>query len=729
MKKPLLFLSPFFIGTSLSFQVFGQQKNDSLQFQELEAVEVNALSLSSRAPFSYKKLGKKEIQRLNDGRDLPYILEQTPSVLTNSDAGNGVGYTDIRVRGTDATRTNITFNGIPVNDPESQGVFYVNFPDFASSTQSIQIQRGVGSSTNGAGAFGASINLNNTAQDIDPNLTIINSLGSFGTLRNSVLAGTGQLKNGFNTSVRFSKIKSKGYIQRSASDLRALQWLTSWNSKDGNTQLKFNLFSGKEKTGQAWDGVPEALLKTDRTFNGLGIKEDGSYYENETDNYQQDYYQLFLNQKINKNIVLNTALFLTRGRGYYDEYKINEKYSSYGLPPQILGNDTILRSSLTRKINLDNYYYGSIFNLKYFNQKSTVQLGGALLQYDALHFGNVNWAAQGGIPENYRWYYLPANKFDANIYLKVEQEFLNNLYATLDLQYRRVDYSVKGFRKNPDVFVEQYYDFFNPKLGISYFKNTSKYFASFAVAQKEPNRNDFEAGIQQLPKPEKLYDLELGYGIEKPNFNFEANFYYMYYRDQLILTGKINDVGAYTRVNVPESYRMGLELNGHYNVLTNLIINGNMTLSQNKIKSFTEYIDNYDLGDQQSFNYSNTNIALSPACLARLGLQLKELKLFENHTIDLNLDHQWVSRQYLDNTQKLNKSIAPYGLLNFRVSYPLKTKGVKDFKITAAVNNVLDKKYESKGYTYSYFDKGLVTENFYFPQAGINYNLMLLVQF
>ncbi|HTO14814.1 MAG TPA: TonB-dependent receptor plug domain-containing protein [Edaphocola sp.] len=729
MKKPFLLSATICIVAGFNANAQTYSEADSTFHQNLDEVVVNALSLTSRSPFSFKSINKKEIQRLNDGRDLPFLLSNTPSVLINSDAGNGVGYTDIRVRGTDATRTNITVNGIPINDPESQGVFFVNFPDLASSTNNIQVQRGVGSSTNGSGAFGASINMNNTGQEINPTLTLINSVGSYGTIRNSLLAGTGQLKNGFNTSIRLSKIKSDGYIQRSASDLKSLQFLTSWNSKDGNTNLKFNLFTGKEKTGQAWDGVPEDKLSTDRRYNGLGLKEDGTYYKEETDNYQQDYYQLFFNQNIKRNLILNTAVFLTRGRGYYDEYKQKEKYSTYGLPPHIIGNDTILRTSLTRQIWLDNYYYGGVLNLKYFDHQRTINFGGAILQYDALHYGYVTWAAKGGIPDNYEWYHLPANKFDANAYLKIEESFFDNLYATLDLQFRRVSYSVNGFRKNPEVTMNVNYNFFNPKMGLSYFKNSSKYFVSFAIAQKEPNRNDFEAGILQLPKPEKLYDLELGYSILKSKFNLEANVYYMNYKDQLILSGKINDVGAYTRVNVPNSYRMGLELSGNYSILSNLSLFGNMTLSQNKIKTFTEYIDDYDLGGQKLLVHENTDIALSPSLLAQLGVQLKEIKLFRNQTVDLNLNNQWVARQYLDNTQNIDRSITPYSLLNFRLMYPLMLKSFRDIQITASINNILDKKYESKGYTFSYFDGGLKTENFYFPQAGRNYNLMLLINF
>ncbi|OJV51525.1 MAG: TonB-dependent receptor [Bacteroidetes bacterium 43-16] len=702
---------------------------DTIPQEQLSGVTVNALRVSHKAPFAFSDLRKKDIEKLNDGRDLPYLLDQTPSVLVNSDAGNGVGYTDIRVRGTDNSRINLTVNGIPVNDAESQGVFFVNFPDIASTTSSIQVQRGVGSSTNGSGAFGASINISNIEQEDVASATLINSVGSFGTLRHTLNAGTGRLNNGFNFDLRLSKIKSDGFIERSAADMKSFQFISGWTSKNEQTSLKFNLFSGVQKTGQAWNGVAESMLNSNRRFNELGIKEDGSFYKDQTDNYQQDYYQLFLNHRFNGNWKLNAGLFLTRGKGYYDEYRIGEKYRDYGLANPVVGNDTLTKTSLTRQLWLDNYYYGGIFNIQYAKNKTILNLGGAVTQYDGEHYGRVNWAANGGIPQAYQWYKLPAHKTDANVYLKAEQELADNLYATVDLQVRSVNYQINGFRKNQDVVQDNNFLFFNPKVGISYLHKNQKMYASFAIANKEPNRNDFEAGINDKPKAERLSDIELGYSYLKNGTEFGANLYYMHYKDQLILTGKINDVGAYTRANVPVSYRAGLELMARHRFSNWLSAHANTTFSQNKIQSFTEYIDDYDNGGQVEIAHKNTEIALSPSVIAVAGLSVNPFTLSRGHDLSFTLNGKYISRQYLDNTSDKSRSINPFALANFSVMYQSGFAALKDLKVIASVNNLLDKKYESKGYTFSYYEGGLQTFNYYFPQAGRNYNVTLILGF
>ncbi|MBL7704176.1 MAG: TonB-dependent receptor [Taibaiella sp.] len=713
-----------------------QAETDTLRYEHLSGVTVNALRLGHKSPFAFSDVRKKDIEKLNDGRDLPYLLDQTPSILVNSDAGNGVGYTDIRVRGTDNSRINLTVNGIPVNDAESQGIFFVNFPDIASSTSSIQVQRGVGSSTNGSGAFGASINISNIEQDNTASATLINSVGSFGTLRHTLNAGTGRLNNGFNFDLRLSKIKSDGFIDRSASDMKSFQFIAGWTSKNEQTNLKFNLFSGVQKTGQAWNGVAEADLKNNRRFNELGIKEDGTFYKDQTDNYQQDYYQLFLNHRFNANWKLNAGLFLTRGKGYYDEYRIGESYGDYYLPNPVAGNDTLTETSLTRQLWLDNYYYGGIFNIQYAKNKTMVNLGGAVTQYDGEHYGRVNWASNGGVPQGYEWYRLPAHKTDANVYLKAEQELAENLYATADLQLRAVNYQINGFRKNPDVIQDNNFLFFNPKVGISYLRGHQKIYASFAMANKEPNRNDFEAGINDKPKAERLSDFELGYGYLKNGTELSANLYYMHYKDQLILTGKINDVGAYTRANVPVSYRAGVELLARHHFNEWFSVNANATFSQNKIQSFTEYIDDYDNGGQVEVAHENTDIALSPSVIATAGLSFKPFTIRNARPFTFSLNGKYVSRQFLDNTTNAwsldnnkGKSINPFALANFSAMYEAGFGALKDIKVIASVNNLLDKQYESKGYTFSYYAGGLQTFNYYFPQAGRNYNLTLILGF
>lgn len=708
---------------------FAQQNNnaDSTSLVNLEEVVVNALKVNNQSPFAFSDLKKQEILWKNDGRDLPYLLDQTPSVLINSDAGNGVGYTDIRVRGTDGNRINLTVNGVPINDPESQGVFFVNFPDIASSTSSIQIQRGVGASTNGSGAFGASIHINNIDQSDQAYASLSNSVGSFNTWRHSLNAGTGRLKSGLNFDLRLSKISSDGYIDRSGSDLKSFQFVSGWTSKDNKTNLKFNLFSGKEKTGQAWNGVSATDLKTNRKFNELGIREDGSFYDNQTDNYQQDYYQVFFNHKLNSNWKLNAGLFLTRGKGYYDEYRIGEDYADYGLPYPVLGNDTIEETSLTRQLHLDNYYYGGIFNISWFKNKTRAILGGALTQYDGKHFGKITWASEGGINNEHRWYNLDAFKFDANLYAKIEQQLSNQLYFTTDLQLRAVDYKINGFRKNPSVSQHNKYLFFNPKIGLSYLTQQDKAYFSVAIANKEPNRNDFEAGIANVPKAEQLLDFELGYSFNTTKSEFSANLYYMHYNNQLILSGKINDVGAYTRENVKSSFRRGIELSARHKFNDWLHLNTNATLSQNKINSFVEYIDDYEEGGQIEIAHENADIAFSPALIAQIGVEMSPIKLRNSQALSLGINGKYVGKQYLDNTSNDTRSISAYEVINTNLRYTATIKGFTEIILIGSVNNLLNKKYNSKGYTYSYQYQGLQTFNYYFPQAGINYNLTLIL--
>lgn len=706
-----------------------QAQQDSTRTQELNPVEVIALRASTKAPFAATTLSRKDIEKGNDGRDIINLLDQTPSVLINSDAGNGLGYTDIRVRGTDGQRINVTINGIPVNDAESQGSFMVNIPDLISSAGSIQVQRGVGSSTNGSGAFGGTVNISNMDQQNEASAKVINTVGSFNTLRHTLMAGSGRLKGGFNVDVRLSKLSSDGYIDRSASDLKSAQLLAGWTSRNERTNFKFNLFTGKEKTGQSWNGVPQDSLKTNRTYNELGLKDGGTYYNNQTDNYQQDFYQLFFNHKFSPALKLNAGLYLTRGRGYYNEYRMGESYSTYGLSDRIVGGDTLTETSLTRQLWLDNYNYGAVASLMYTRNKTQLVLGGAFSQYDGKHYGFVTWAQEGGVPADYRWYNLTAHKTDANIYAKLEQQLGNHLYGYADLQLRSVQYTINGFRKNPEVHTDEQYLFFNPKFGLSYIQGAHKVFGSYAMANKEPNRDDFEAGVTQIPKPEQLNDIELGYQYNNGRSSLGVQLYYMLYKDQLVATGKINDVGAYTRSNVDESYRRGIELSGASKVAPWLNVQANLTLSQNKIKSFTEYIDDYDNGGQQEVQHSNTDIALSPGAIAATTLSFCPFDMGRDQDLFVDLIGKYVSRQYLDNTSNKDRSINPYALANVRLSYSIRNRWIREAGISLSVNNVLNRKYESKGYTFSYLYGGMQTFNYYFPQAGRNYLLTLTLGF
>jgi len=680
----------------------------------LENIEVTSIRAADKAPFTKTNLSKQQIEKVNLGQDLPFILNQTPSVVVNSDAGNGVGYTGIRIRGSDASRINVTLNGIPYNDAESQGTYFVDIPDISSSVNSIQIQRGVGTSSNGAGAFGATINLSTNEVNKEKYVELNNSYGSFNTWKNTLKVGSGLLANHFLIDARLSRITSNGYIDRATSDLASFYGSVAYvNNK---SSLRFNIISGKEKTYQAWYGIPESFLDSNRTYNPAGMEKPGAPYENETDNYKQTHYQLFYNQKVNSSVSFNVAGFLSRGKGYYEEYRAAQAFSDYKVPDVINGTDTVTSTDLIRRLWLDNYFYGSIFSLQYHKNKTQLTFGGGWTQYDGKHYDIVTWA-QAGFPPDYKYYQTPATKSDLNFYGKLMQTLGSGFTGFLDLQGRFIKYKINGFEHHPALNIEKNYSFFNPKAGISFNKNSYQAYVSFSVAAKEPNRDDFEAGLNQVPKPELLYDVELG--MEKKNeiFNYGATFYYMYYHNQLVNTGKINDVGAYTRTNAPESFRTGVELQADANLVKWVNLSGNLSLSKNKIKDFTEFVDDYDNGTQKQNLYHNTDISFSPDVVGSAAMNFIPLINSE-----ISFQSKYVGRQYMDNTSHVSRSLDPYFVENIRLSYSLLKKVFKEVDFIFQVNNVFNRKYESNGYTYNYIYGGdFSVENYYYPMAGTNF--------
>ncbi len=682
----------------------------------LQPLEVKALRAGDKAPFTKTNISKAQIAKTNLGQDIPFLLNQTPSTVINSDAGNGIGYTNIYIRGVDLTRINVTLNGIPYNDAESQGTFWVDIPDMASSLNSIQIQRGVGTSSNGTGAFGASINLQ-TNEFIDKAyVESNNSYGSFNTFKNTLKAGTGLIDGHFTVDARFSKITSDGFIDRSATDLQSFSLSAAYITK--KSSVRFNIFSGKEKTYQAWNGIPSSILQTNRTFNGFT-------YDNQTDNYRQNHYQLFFNHQFNTNLSFNTAVFFTPGKGYYEEYKTDEAYGSYGLPDYTIGATTITTTDLVRQLYLNNKFYGQIASLQYKKNKHQVIVGGGWSNYEGGHYGQIIWAKNGGISKDYQWYNLQALKTDANIYAKWQYQASNNLNLFADLQYKHVMHRMDGFRNNPTLLINRSFDFVNPKLGATYSNNGWQVYASYAMANKEPNRNDFEAGALTQPKAEQLNNIEVGIEKKKSNYSYGATFYYMGYKNQLVLTGKINDVGAYTRNNVPNNYRMGVEVEAGY-IFTNwLQASGNVSFSKNKIKNFVEYIDNYDNGLQNDITHTNTTIGFSPSVTSALTVTILPVK-----DVEISLLSKYVGKQYLDNTSSEDRTLGSFYTQDARVSYTLKNKLFKEWAFIAQVNNVFNRKYEPNGYTYSYVAGGtLTTENAFFPMAGTHFLLGVNVKF
>jgi iron complex outermembrane recepter protein len=707
----------------------------------LDPVEITAIRAGDKSPFTKVNLDVTQIAKLNNGQDLPYILDQTPSVVINSDAGNGIGYTGISIRGTDASRINMTLNGIPYNDAESQSIYFVDLPDFASSTNSIQIQRGVGTSSNGAGAFGASMNFSTNAFLPNPYAEFNNSFGSFNSWKNTLKAGTGLIDGHFTVDMRLSRISSDGFIDRATSDLKSAYFSAAYISK--KTSLRFNIIMGSEKTYQAWNGVPAAKLYGDSAALEQEYLDNSGYpgalynspsdsmnlfdskrrtynyftYSNQTDNYIQNHYQLFFNQEISSSLHANLAAFLTRGYGYYEEYVYQGSYNDYGISGPVYGDDTITSTNLIRQRWLSNYFYGGIYSLQYQKKNTDLALGGGWTEYDGQHYGNIIWAQQGGIQPDYEYYNNPAKKTDFNIYTKWQQQLGKWFTSFIDLQYRHVYYRINGFDNTDTDTIINNYNFFNPKAGISFNEGPLQAYLSFARATHEPNHDDYQTGLNQQPVPETVNDFELGLNKKTVISNWGITAYYMLYKNQLVLTGKINDVGEYTRTNTPRSWRLGLELQGGIKPASWIQASGNLTISQNKISNYTAYVDDYDNGGQVSTTYKKTDIALSPNIIAAATISFYPVSVLE-----ISLPAKFVGSEYLDNSESDQKKISDYYLQQVRIIYSPKLKKTGEVNFIFYLNNVFNKKYEATGYTYGYYSGGtLVNENFLFPQAGTNF--------
>ncbi len=678
-------------------------------------------------PITNQVIAKQELQKQNLGQDLPILLNFTPSMVTTSDAGAGIGYTGMRIRGSDATRINITINGIPLNDSESQGVFWVNMPDFASSVSSLQIQRGVGTSTNGGSAFGASVNITTDAPSAQASAEISNAYGSFNTWKHNGIFNTGKIGN-FRMMGRLSKITSDGFIDRAFSDLKSFYLSGVYDLKKGS--ITANVFSGQERTYQAWNGVPEEILRQgNRTYNELT-------YENETDNYQQDHYQLIYNQNISKNWKLNVALHYTKGRGYYEQYREGDKLSRYGLEDVKIGSQIIKKTDLIRRRWLDNDFYGGTYFLNYKSNKFLgespvvdIQLGGAWNKYQGKHFGEVIWARFASNSNiRHRYYDNDGIKTDFNTFAKVNYQFVENLFGFVDLQIRTINYSFLGFdNEQRNVTQHANFTFFNPKFGARYLLDNQEFYASYSVGNREPNRDDFtQSTPQSRPKHETLQNVEVGYSAAFSKISFSVNYYYMNYRNQLVLTGQINDVGAYIRSNIDKSYRTGIELVGAWQIANKVKWEANLTLSRNKIQQFNEFLDNYDTGEQEKISYQNTDIAFSPSIIAGSSLNFNAFKDF-----NIALLSKYVGKQYLDNTQDESRKLNPYFTNDIRLSYNFDMpKFAKSVGVAILLNNIFNALYESNGYTFGYiYENQTIRQNYYYPQAGFNFLMQLSLRF
>jgi len=732
LKKEKIVLKVSFIGfesRELSVDLNVQQEleiNLNPNVIMTHEVLVSATRAGSKTPMAYNNLSGEEIEQRNMGQDIPYLLQLTPSFVATSDAGAGIGYTNFRIRGTDLNRINVSVNGIPLNDAESHGTWFVDLPDLASSLENVQIQRGVGTSTNGAAAFGATINLQTNSLKKDAYGEYKTAYGSFNTFKNTVSAGTGLINSKFTVDTRLSKVTSDGYINRASSDLKS--FFVSGGYYAENTVIKINVFSGFEETYQAWYGLPSSMLETDRTYNFAGEYTDTEgniqYYDNQVDHYQQDHFQWHFSHKFNQNLNINASAHCTLGRGYYENYEEDENLAEYQIPNIVVGDKIIETSDLVNRKWLDNEFYGVTFSLNYNKNKSDFTLGGGFNNYDGKHFGRVIWGQNlGNINPDYQWYFNTGLKKDFNVYAKYNFQLAEKLNLFADFQYRTIDYSVNG--RDDDLrslLLEHDFNFFNPKLGVFFqLANNQEFYLSYAVANREPNRTAYVDADPNGKQPvhETLKDWESGYNFKSVNFSFSANLYYMNYKDQLVLTGEINDVGAPIMVNVDKSFRSGLELQAGVKLAKNLKWNGNATFSKNKIEDFVEYVDNWDTWGQETYNLGSTDLAFSPNTVANSQFVFTPAK-----GLRFALVSSYVGKQFIDNTSNKDRILEPYAVNNLKADYSLNTGLFKEITLHLAVNNLLNEKYESNAWVYSYILEGeRYKMDGYYPQAGRHFML------
>lgn len=682
-----------------------------------DAVIISAIRATQNTPATYSMISKADLDRRNQAQDLPYMLNLEPSVVTTSDAGTGVGYTSLRIRGSDITRINVTINGIPLNDPESHAVYWVDIPDFASSVNSLQLQRGVGSSTNGAGAFGASMNLETNTFQAEPFGLVSLGAGSFNTWKSSFQAGTGLIHGHWYLEGRGSAIGSDGYIDRASSALSS--FFIQGGYYDDKMLVKALTFGGSEKTYQAWYGADSATLKANRRFNWAGaiFEDDGSirYYDNQTDNYKQNHYQLHIARRLTRSVSLNLSGHYTYGRGYYEEYMQDQPFSDYGLNDLYFGQDTISTTDLIRRRWLDNHFYGLTWSLQYKKEKTDLIFGGAYNQYDrARHYGEIIWAEFASQSQyGYEYYSNTAFKNDFNAFVKAALSPVRDLTLYGDVQYRYISYAVDGTESEQvPVNVQQTFNFLNPKLGISYNLKAGTLYASYSIAHREPIRDDYiDALPGEEPEPERMGDLEIGIRKTGTRLQYAANFFLMNYVNQLVLTGEINDDGAYIRKNAGKSYRTGIEVSGAYKFRTVAELSANLSMSINK----TDY---RQLNDQDEIEeLRNTDISFSPWITA--GSQLKVLP-FKNFEIDWLF--KYVGKQYLDNTASKNLILTGYMVHDLRLAYLISREKNPGIEFIFQINNLLNALYESNGYVYD-------DTPYYYPQAGIHFFAGINIKF
>lgn len=681
--------------------------------ERLGEVIVTATRAKGKTPIAYSDISKKELERRNLGQDIPQLLHFTPSVVSSSDAGSGVGYTAMRIRGIGGRSINVTINGVPYNDAESEGAWWVDIPDIASSTASIQIQRGVGTSTNGAGAFGATLNLLTETPSDSAGIRFSNSLGSFHTRRHALQVKTGKLTDHLYFQARVSTTQSDGYVDRATSDLKSYYSATAYRNK--KFTLQFLAFGGREITGQAWYGIDAETLAANRRYNPAGryTDTDGQtqFYDNEIDHYNQDHYQLQLTQRRRGNWNLSATLHYTHGRGYYEDYRERQAFAKYGFKPLQIGDTPVHKTDVVQRKWLDNHFYGGIFSIVHSLKRVVISLGGGWNRYAGAHFGTVQWAryaSQSHIRD--RFYDNDGVKRDRNLYTKVDYRLSKGLNAYVDAQIRRLDYRVRGTDESESgavpIQIKDGSFFFNPKLGMSYtWADRNTLYTSYAIANREPNRTDYkEAPANRLPKPERLNDLEWGWRHKSHVISLAVNGFYMRYANQLVPTGKLDLVGSPIRANIGRSYRLGIELSANWILAPQWRWSPNLTLSRNRnVKSLVRSRAGEGIKDS-----GNTAIAYSPSVISGSTLDFQPVS-----NVTLSWYSKCVGAQYLANDEPKNGKLDAFWVNDLGARFSLKKWGFEKIEVNLLINNLADVKYESNGL---FYDKA-----YYFPQAGTNF--------
>jgi len=693
-------------------------KDDSLSV-ELKGVEITANRAGTKTPVAFTNITREEISRGNDGRDIPMLLEMAPSIVTTSDAGGGIGYSGLRVRGSDASRINITANGIPINDSESHNVYWVNMPDLASSLRDIQIQRGAGTSTNGAGAFGASINMLTDAPSTERSAMVSASYGSFNSNKETVKVSSGLFGGHWSVDARFSHIGSDGYIDRAFSQLWSYMGQLAY--RNDATSVKFIAFGGKERTYMAWDyASKEEMEKYGRRYNPCGkytaANGETAFYDDQCDNFTQHHFQLLLNQELTRNLTLNAALHYTKGDGYYDQYKTDRTLKEYGLQPFVdADGNKVEKSDLIRLKNNDNDFGGGMFNVRYQSRVLSLVAGGAANWHRGNHFGQIKWVRNyvGPINPLQQYYYNTGRKFDSNFFVRADYDIVGGLSAYADLQFRHIHYTIDGVSDNYDwntggmarLNLHRDWNFFNPKLGLAYNAGGHRVYASWSVAHKEPTRDNFtDSDPLHYPDAERMFDYELGYSYTGTLFSAGANLYLMDYKNQLVVTGQLSDTGNAICVNVPDSYRAGIELQGALRPVQWFDWQINATLSRNRIKNFVEYIYEDEWTNPISFDRGDTPIAFSPDFILHNSFN------FHVAGFDASLISRYVSSQYMNNARSAEAKLDSYFVSDLALSYTFRNlPAAKELKVGFTVYNLFNKKYCNNGYSGAgyYLENGL----------------------